>query len=164
MAFNSGDLPKPDTTTLMGRRIFYSHVDGDAWRNVTEVTGYKSKRALSAEVILNEVIRAFPDLPVTVAPIAADLDPAWYGTRASLEIAKRILAQRNVEAGTHTYSHPLDWKALMVEPRPGAPSPGALAMTLEILPSSLLTLLSGILDRSVRWVRTLRSAVSSTIR
>jgi hypothetical protein len=159
VAFDTGDLPKPDTTTLMGRRIFYSHVDGDGWRNLTEVTGYRSKRALSAEVILNEVIRAFPDLPFTVAPIAADLDPVWYGTPSSLEVAKRILALPNVEAGTHTYSHPLDWKALVTETGTGSVSRGLLTMGLEILPSSVLKLLSGLLDPSGKVAGESRSKV-----
>jgi len=146
IAFETDDLPKPDTTTLMGRRIFYSHVDGDGWRSITEVSGYKSRRALSAEVILNEVIRAFPELPVTVAPIAADLDPTWYGTNESLDIAKRILALPNVEAGTHTYSHPLDWRALMSAGAVNSSPANTFAAGIGLLPSSIVKILSTLLD------------------
>lgn len=164
VAFDTDDLPKPDTTTLMGRRIFYSQIDGDGWRNVTEVSGYKSRQALSAEVILNEVIRAFPDLPVTVAPIAGDLDPAWYGTPASLEVAKRILALPNVEVGTHTYSHPLDWRVLMMEPGVEAVPAGILASGLQILPPSLLKLMSGLLDPSGKMTGEVRAKMHSSRR
>ena len=109
LAFGTDDLPKPDPNTLSGRRIFYSHVDGDGWRNLTEIDRYRKPQVLSAEVIRKEVVEAFPDLPVTVAPIVADLDPNWAGTPESLRLAKIILSAPNVEAGSHTYSHPLDW-------------------------------------------------------
>ncbi len=109
LAFGTDDLPKPDATTLSGRRTFYSQVDGDGWRNSTEISSYRNSRNMAAGVILNEVIQVFPDLPVTVAPIAADLDPKWAGTTESLRVAKRFFALPNVEAGSHTYSHPLDW-------------------------------------------------------
>jgi hypothetical protein len=111
-AFATSDLPKPDTTTISGRRIFYSHVDGDGWRNLTEIPPYRQQRSLASEVIQKEVLEAFRDLPVTVAPIAGDLDPNWHGTERTLEIARSIFNLPHVEAGSHTYAHPLDWKAL----------------------------------------------------
>jgi len=110
LAFKTDDLPKPDTTTLSGRRIYYSHIDGDGWRNITEIEKYKKNGTLSAEVIFKEVFNGFPDLPVTLAPIAADLDPEWYGTKNSISLARQMFALPNVEAGSHTYSHPFSWK------------------------------------------------------
>jgi hypothetical protein len=112
LAFATDDLPKADTTTLSGRRIYYSHIDGDGWRNLTEVPRYRPGKLSSAEVILKETIEPFSDLPVTVGPIVADLDPLWFGTQESLSVARRILALAWVEAGSHTYSHPLDWETL----------------------------------------------------
>ena len=112
VAFATDDLPKPDTTTLSGRRIFYSHIDGDGWRNVTEILPYRKTRELSAYVIQKEILEKYPDFPITVAPIAADIDLDWYGTRQSLELARSILAMPNIEAGSHTYAHPLDWSSL----------------------------------------------------
>jgi hypothetical protein len=109
-AFDAGAVPKPDVTTLNGRRIYFSHIDGDGWRNVSEVQPYRRERRLSAEVVLREIIEAYPDLPVTVAPIGADLDPAWCGSEEAVELAREILALPHVEAGSHTYSHPLDWE------------------------------------------------------
>ena len=67
-AFATDDLPKPDTTTLAGRRIYYSHIDGDGWRNVSLADEYAGHQVISARVILEEAIRPFPDLPVTVSP------------------------------------------------------------------------------------------------
>jgi polysaccharide biosynthesis protein PelA len=112
LAFATDGLPKPDTTTLAGRRIYYSHIDGDGWRNQTEVPRYRAERISAPEVILRDAIRPFPDLPVTVGPIAADLDPRWFGSRESMRVAREMLAVPWVEAGSHTYSHPLDWESL----------------------------------------------------
>ncbi len=109
MAFAADEVPKPDTTTLSGRRIFYSHVDGDGWRNMTQVEPFQAEFAISARVVLEDIIRQHPDLPVSVAAIAGDLDPAWYGTSQSLDIARAIYAEPQVEAAIHTYSHPLQW-------------------------------------------------------
>ena len=108
-AFATDDVPKPDTTTLSGRRLYYSHIDGDGWRNVATVDEYGDRPTLAAEVILREAIEPFPDLPLTVAPVAGDLDPQWFGTDESLRLAREILSLPQVEAGSHTYSHPFHW-------------------------------------------------------
>ena len=50
LAYATDNLPKPDVTTLSGRRIFYSHIDGDGWRNVTEMEKYKNSATLSSQV------------------------------------------------------------------------------------------------------------------
>jgi polysaccharide biosynthesis protein PelA len=120
LAFATDEVPKPDTTTIVGRRIYYGHIDGDGWRNQTEVPKYRQEGISSAEVILRETIRPFPDLPVTVGPIAGDLDPHWLGNQESLAVAKEILALPWVEAGSHTYSHPLDWETLAQNARENA--------------------------------------------
>lgn len=110
LAFDTDELPKPDPNTLSGQRIYYSHIDGDGWRNRSEIEKYKINKGLSTEVILKEVFEAFPGLPVTVAPIAGDLDPEWFGTDETMDLARQIFALPNVEAGSHTYSHPYDWQ------------------------------------------------------
>ena len=112
LAFAADEVPKLDTTTLSGRRIYYSQIDGDGWRNLTEVTRYLREKGSAARVILKEAIERFPDLPVTVGPIAGDLDPDWFGTQDSLGVAREMLSLPWVEAGSHTYSHPLDWESL----------------------------------------------------
>ncbi len=106
-SFATDEVPKPDTTTLSGRRIYYSHIDGDGWRNPTEIERYPGK--LSTEVIYREALAPYGDLPVTVSAIAGDLDPEWYGSTAARELAREIFALPQVEVATHTYSHPFDW-------------------------------------------------------
>lgn len=108
-AFQTDDLPKPDTTTLNGRRIYYSHIDGDGWNNISQMEEDKDKDILASQVIYDRVITQYPDLPVTVAPIAADLDPKWVAKKGAQEVARRLFALPNVEVGSHTYSHPFYW-------------------------------------------------------
>ena len=107
--YDTEGLPRADATTLSGRRIYYSHIDGDGWLNASQVEGYTARRAISAEVILEEAVLPYPDLPVTVAPVAGDLDPAFIGNERSQQIARRFFALPNVEPGSHTYTHPFQW-------------------------------------------------------
>jgi len=109
LAFATDDLPKPDVTTIAGRRLYFSHIDGDGWRNVTEAEPYAKQKLLAADVVRKEAIEAFPDLPVTVAPIVGDLDQDWRGTPQAVEAAKRLLALPQVEAASHTWTHPFNW-------------------------------------------------------
>jgi len=108
-AFATDELPKPDVTSVSGRRIYYSHIDGDGWRNVSLVDEYAASRVLSARVVLEEALRPFPDLPVTVAPISAELDNRWYGDEETRQLAREIFALPQVELGSHTHTHPFAW-------------------------------------------------------
>jgi len=108
--YRTDALPKADPTTLSGRRLYYSHIDGDGWRNVSTVEGYRKRAVYSSQVVMREVIKAYPDLPVTVAPIAADLDPAFAGGSATQQIASDLFALAQVEPASHTYTHPFRWK------------------------------------------------------
>lgn len=108
--FDIDDYPKPDTTTLVGRRMYYSHIDGDGWNSVSLVTKFRRRRAICSQVVLEEVIAPFPDLPVTVAPVAADIDLEWVGSERCIQVTRNILKLPQVEIGTHSYSHPFKWK------------------------------------------------------
>ncbi|MDH4066279.1 MAG: hypothetical protein OEW19_17895, partial [Acidobacteriota bacterium] len=107
--YRTDGLPKPDTATLSGRRIYYSHIDGDGWRNLTQIEPYRTRYVIAARVVLDEIVRKFPDLPVTVGAVVGDLDPAWSGTEESLAAARDLYRLPHVEPAIHTYSHPLDW-------------------------------------------------------
>ncbi len=109
-AFATADLPAFDTTTLCGRRIFYSHIDGDGWRSISQIRALGRAPATNAEVVLQSVIAANPDLPVTVAPIAAEMDPEFAGDLRAISVARKLFAMPQVEAATHTYTHPFRWE------------------------------------------------------
>lgn len=107
--FDDDYLPKADTTTLFGKRIFYSHLDGDGWNNLSEVEEYKKARKLSSEILYEEVFKPYDDFAFTVGLIVSELQPQCYGVPDSIPVAKKIMKLYNVEPGSHTYSHPLYW-------------------------------------------------------
>ena len=65
-SFDTLSLPKPDTTTLNGRRIFYSHSDADSWLKPSEIAGYRSAGTPSVSVILEQLIKPNSSLPFTI--------------------------------------------------------------------------------------------------
>ncbi|MEQ1653988.1 MAG: hypothetical protein ABL897_16005 [Hyphomicrobium sp.] len=108
-AFGEDRFPVPDVTTLAGRRMYFSHIDGDGWNNISEIEVYREAQTPAAEVIAKEVIEPYPDLPVSVGIIAGDALPELGGSEAARKSAARIYALPQVEVASHTYSHPFDW-------------------------------------------------------
>jgi hypothetical protein len=102
-------MPVPDVTTLSGRRIWFSHIDGDGWNNVTRVEAYQDKPTIAATVILRELIAPYPDLPVAVGVIGADVDERYGTPEAARAAARELYALPQVELATHSYTHPYQW-------------------------------------------------------
>ncbi|WP_019995155.1 polysaccharide deacetylase family protein [Aureimonas ureilytica] len=109
-ALGGPDFPVPDTTTLSGRRIYFSHVDGDAWNNLSYASIDMSKPQPSSEVMLERLIRPYPDLPVSVGIVGGDIDPEMGGGEAAAKVAKAIYALPQVEVASHTMTHPFFWE------------------------------------------------------
>ena len=109
LALGKDRMPVPDVTTLSGRRMYFSHIDGDGWNNVSLIDGYRQAQTLSADVVRKEAIEPYPDLPVTVGTIAGDLIPELGGNPAGRDAARKLFALPQVEVGSHTYSHPFNW-------------------------------------------------------
>ncbi len=110
LALGDERFPIPDVTTLSGRRIYFSHIDGDGWNNLTEVDGYRDGKSLSVEVVAKEAIEAYPDLPVSVGLIAGDVQPLLGGTLEGIKWARRLFALPHVEVASHTHTHPYTWQ------------------------------------------------------
>ena len=102
-------MPIPDVTTLSGRRIWFSHIDGDGWNNVSRVEAYRDKSTIAATVILRELIAPYPDLPVAVGVIGADIDERYGTPEAGRQTARELYALPQVEVATHSYTHPYQW-------------------------------------------------------
>ena len=108
-ALGVDDGPVPDPTTRDGLRILYSHIDGDGFGNKSLVeTGKRS-----AEIIRDQVIKAYP-IPITFSIIEAEIRGRLIGQKPGdeqtlREIARSIFALPNVQAGSHSYTHPFFW-------------------------------------------------------
>lgn len=97
--------PRMDLTTLNGMRIFYSQVDGDAF----DTLSLYERRRMSAEVLYQKVFQKF-DLPFSVSVITSQIDPHYQGSMNRVFWARKIFALPNVEAASHTFSHPFYWE------------------------------------------------------
>lgn len=102
--------PVPDITTRVGRRIFYSHIDGDGWNNLTKIEQYRNSLTSSAQVIYERILREYPDFGFSVGLVAGDMVDSCFGSDKSRQTAKDIMALDNVEPTNHTYTHPLFWQ------------------------------------------------------
>ena len=102
------NMPRYDVTTLFGRRLFYSHIDGDGLRSISQIDG----KSLCGEIIYDHILAEY-DLPVTVGFITSDIDPSYLGSEKLLAFAKKTLSLENVEIGVHGFSHPLDWDRMI---------------------------------------------------
>lgn len=100
--------PKPDVTTINGRRAFYAHVDGDGFTNLALAKG----QPFAAEVLRDKLLSQTP-LPTSVSVIARDI----VGDARASAVARSIFALPNVEAATHTYNHPHDFERGTLTPR-----------------------------------------------
>jgi hypothetical protein len=65
-AMGARTFPIPDTTTVSGRRIYFSLVDSDGWSVPFESERGWQAHQIAAELVVRELIEPFPDLAVTV--------------------------------------------------------------------------------------------------
>jgi polysaccharide biosynthesis protein PelA len=121
-------IPAPDVTTESGRRIWTTHVDGDAFYSRAERRG----NPYTAAILLDEVFKKYK-VPHTVSVVEGEIGPEGLVMRpppgkpypdptiktieqrkakvAELEgIARKIFDLPNVEIASHTYSHPFFWE------------------------------------------------------
>jgi hypothetical protein len=75
--FDDGIVPRPDVTTVSGRRGFVARIAGEGWSSASEVERYRAAKVLAGTVVLDELVRPLPDLPVTL-----DVSDADVGGRA----------------------------------------------------------------------------------
>ena len=105
------ELIVPDVTTENGRRLLFSHVDGDGMMNRVEGDfGY-----YSGDVILNKILKVYK-IPHSISVIGAEIsDKGLYPKIAPKlrKIAKEIYALENVEPATHTFTHPFFWDKIV---------------------------------------------------
>ena len=107
-ALGQNDAPVPDVTTAVGRRLLMVHIDGDGFPSRAEFPG----SPYASEVLLQKIFLRYA-LPTTMSVIQGEIAPDGLYPRqsAALEaIARRIYALPYIEAASHTYSHPFDWR------------------------------------------------------
>ena len=100
-------LPVADVTTQNGKRLLFTHVDGDGLANRVEGDfGY-----YSGDVILNQILKKY-HIPHSISIIGAELDKNGYFGKYRKELTKLVQDMYkldNVEGATHTFTHPFFW-------------------------------------------------------
>lgn len=118
-------IPMPDVTTENGQRVWMSHIDGDGFINRAEFPG----TPLAAEVIRARILDKY-HYPTTVSIIEGEIGPAGLHPHLSAEaeaIARKIFRMPTVEAASHTFSHPFDWRKV----QQGAPATGEYSLPIK---------------------------------
>jgi len=103
-------MPVPDPTTENGLRLLFTHIDGDGIMNRAEW----NPKLFSGDVIYKEILKKYP-FPHTVSIVGAEivLDGLYPKLSPYLEkLVRSIYALENVEAATHTFSHPFIWNEI----------------------------------------------------
>jgi polysaccharide biosynthesis protein PelA len=105
-----GVFPAPDTSTRDGRRLVYSHIDGDGFSSAAQFKGHP----ICAEIIRDRILKAYP-FPITVSVVESDIRALSEGLAEAdagkfLRVAREIFALPNVQAASHTFSHPYMWE------------------------------------------------------
>ncbi len=103
-------MPRVDANVLAGRRVFVAHVDGDGFNSYSR----DRPNLICGEVVLKDILLApdYEDLPQTISFISAEVDPATTHAidGVSVPVARKILELPHVEAASHAFSHPMDWR------------------------------------------------------
>jgi len=100
-------IPVPDVTTENGRRLFFSHIDGDGFPSIAELPG----NPIAAQVMLSEILQKYR-IPTTVSVIEAEVAPHGLHPKLSPsleQIAQQIFRLPHVEIASHTFAHPFIW-------------------------------------------------------
>ena len=100
-------IPVPDVTTENGRRLLFSHIDGDGFPSFAELPG----APLAAEALLKEVLER-RRIPTTVSVIEAEVSPGGLHPKLSQrleDVARRMFRLPHVEIASHTFAHPFRW-------------------------------------------------------
>ena len=100
-------IPVPDVTTHNGKRIMFTHIDGDGIMNAYE----SDPDRLSGDMIYNKILKVYK-IPHSVSVIGAEIAPNGLYPEISerlMRIAKKMYALDNVEPATHTFTHTFKW-------------------------------------------------------
>jgi hypothetical protein len=100
-------IPVPDPTTEAGRRILFTHVDGDGFMEVVRT----DPSLLSTEYLIDKIYRKYP-IPQTVSLIEGEVSPQGLYPKLSQrmqQIAKELYKIPWIQPASHTLSHPFFW-------------------------------------------------------
>lgn len=102
--------PIPDVAVMNGNRVFFSHVDGDGFGSLSKIKNSNGTLKYCGEVVDENILSKYGDLPFGVSLIASDVDGGYKGNKRLYGVGRKIFEKINVEPASHTYFHPLNWE------------------------------------------------------
>ncbi|WP_200763633.1 endo alpha-1,4 polygalactosaminidase [Nitrosophilus alvini] len=107
------DIPTPDTTTENGSRIMFVHIDGDGFME----RAVWDQKKFASQILYEEILKKYK-IPHSVSVIEGEIAP--YGLYPEIspkleKIARKIFSLPNVEAASHSFSHPFIWEFAQAE-------------------------------------------------
>lgn len=96
--FRVGDEPRPDPTTASGRRVFFSHAGGRGGGDMSDVFRYRRARIPAAQVIVQDILKPYPQRPIAVAAPVVAADPRMRARLAESLVVLRGLTHVSVAA------------------------------------------------------------------
>ncbi len=100
----------PDVTTEKGKRILFSHVDGDGIMNRVEW----NPKLFSGNTLYSDIFTHY-HIPISVSIIGAEVDDNGLYPKIAPQlqkIVKKIYKLPNIEPATHTFTHPFFWNKI----------------------------------------------------
>ncbi|CAA6811870.1 MAG: Extracellular Matrix protein PelA [uncultured Sulfurovum sp.] len=111
-ALNFDEIPMPDPTTEAGRRILFTHIDGDGFVEFVRM----QKDTLSMEYLIENIYKKY-QIPHTISLIQGEMQHLFPKLTSRMENVARELYQIPwIEPASHTLSHPFFW-AKLVHPK-----------------------------------------------
>ncbi|MBT3236081.1 MAG: hypothetical protein HN353_09035 [Bdellovibrionales bacterium] len=96
--------PTPDITTMNGSRVFYGHIDGDGYINVSLI----DRKTYSGKIIIDRILKKY-QLPMSISMVMAEVDPDYLGNKKIFSQVRELYRLPYIEPASHTYFHPLSW-------------------------------------------------------
>ncbi len=106
-----GLRPVPDPTTLDGRRVFFSTINGTGWTATAPSDRFEETAPRAGAMALDWFITPYPDLPVSLALISGDFDPALNQAAGEEDasVVARAAGEPQVTIASMTRTMPLRW-------------------------------------------------------
>ena len=96
--FRVGDEPRPDPTTASGRRVFFAHAGGRGGGDMSDVFRYRRARIPAAQVIVQDILKPYPQRPIAVAAPVIVEDSRMRARLAESLVTMHSLAHVSVAA------------------------------------------------------------------
>lgn len=94
--------PKWEYSIRLGKRIYFAHVDGDGFMNRSQV----NPSLWTTQILEDSILKPYPEFPIALSVIGAEIHPKFLGDAHSMERLQKLWKLPQVEASSHTFSHP----------------------------------------------------------